>query len=57
MTYFHKRHPRSSVTNLGLDTEFLRGGPAACTVQEVITAPGFKPVNMCKETKQQSGTA
>lgn len=45
MTYFSKKHACSSVTNL------------ACTVQEVITAAGFKPMNTGADTKQQSDIA
>lgn len=57
MTYFPERQACSSVTDLGLDTDFLRGGPAACTAQELTAAPGFKPLNTGKEIKQESGTA
>lgn len=49
MTYFPKQQVYSSVTNIGLNTEFLWGPPAACTVQKVITAPGFKLMKMRKE--------
>lgn len=54
MTYFPKGHACSSVTNMGLKTEFLQGYPAARTVQEVLTAPGFKPMSTGKEKKQHS---